>query len=102
VKDPNAAQKRAANVKRQAAVKCCGTCAFAGWNLTPTGRIKRDESGRCFAPFTPPILPVCIPPPTYRRQGIGADDGKECPLYSPLQGERKTITQQYNEAKGTT
>lgn len=40
--------------------RCCKTCKWARWQLTPTGRIRRGVCGRCEYPsFQLPPGPAC-------------------------------------------
>jgi hypothetical protein len=38
--------------------RTCGTCRYATFELTPTGRIKRDSVGRCAYRVQLPALPL--------------------------------------------
>jgi hypothetical protein len=72
--------------------QCCKTCLFSRWNLTPTGRISKDSSGRCVVEFPFLFLPDCVtkaygfkkePARTY----VSQDWGGSCPLYQENQGK---------------
>lgn len=70
-------------------VQSCAVCVHSRWCLTPTGRIKKHESGRCMAVFVEPVLPACIVRPHYQRSGIWPDDGSDCPLFQLNSGKPK-------------
>lgn len=67
--------------------KCCGTCKFSRWWLTPTGRIPKKAAGQCKAVFVEPILPACICKPSYHRVYVWQDYGHDCPLYKLNEGK---------------
>ena len=75
--------------------KSCETCLNAEWQRTPTGKIKRNSTGRCserklFESKLPPmpfflkyrvneVITGHFNPATCRwRQGILPSDGKDC------------------------
>lgn len=61
--------------------KCCGTCIFADFERTPTGRIKKDAVSRCGFPInTIPerVLPFGFSQGPSRQLGIWPTDGKDC------------------------
>ncbi len=71
--------------------KCCRTCLFSRWWLTPTGKIKnvRTQAGRCTAPLPDfkALLPSCIDPPVVGRRGVWPQEGSDCPLYEANEGK---------------
>jgi hypothetical protein len=79
--------------------KCCKTCIYSRWDLTPTGRIARDISGRCVVQLPVVLLPSCVTDATgfsheWHRIGIVPDDGQRCPLWEENHGKpiKKGIT----------
>ena len=76
--------------------RCCGTCMFSRWMLTPTGRKKKDQVGRCIVEIDDPPVPYSVsrsygylPPSQLPRSGIDTDDGKDCPFWQQNDGELK-------------
>lgn len=68
--------------------QCCATCIYSRWPLTPTGRISRVRSGRCIYVVKLPPLPDSVREKPYVGTcGVGADDGKTCPVYELNDGE---------------
>ena len=61
--------------------KNCKTCKHSRWTLTSTGRIKRDESGRCAVDVVMPIIPFCARSVSLSKYAIWPHDGEGCPLY---------------------
>ncbi len=77
--------------------RCCKTCQHSKWELTPTGQIKRNSTGRCQAP-PPETLPKV---PFFLRyeleqvlsvfherirewqRGIIPEDGDNCECWEP-------------------
>lgn len=67
----------------------CSRCAHStGFDLTPTGRFKRDAMGRCAYDIPMPVMPVCVQhwdnaPLNLRKKDIRPLDGETCPTYKP-------------------
>lgn len=67
---------------------CCKTCLWSRWELTPTGRIKKDENGRCLFPIPiQPVQPECVKPFIIERYAIAPDDGTHCVCFSENTGD---------------
>lgn len=64
--------------------KCCGTCQHGQFDLTPTGKFKRNQPGRCTAPLPDltPILPACVAIPRLGKCAAWPEDGENCPVYA--------------------
>lgn len=57
----------------------CKTCKYATFELTPTGRIKRNLVGRCSVPApAPPVAPACFVFSKPLRAGVWPDMGAAC------------------------
>lgn len=73
--------------------KCCRTCLFSTWSLTPTGRI-RATYGRCLAPI-PTVeelkkhLPACVIIDPPHKCVIWPEEGCNCPAYVANKGKPK-------------
>jgi hypothetical protein len=63
----------------------CRNCAYAVWNLTPTGRISKTHGGRCHAPLQDltKLVPACERPVRFNRKGIFPEEGRGCPVFTP-------------------
>lgn len=68
-------------------MKTCKDCIHAKWERTPTGRIKRNESGRCEVSlqwienqirFN---LPICASITVHNKSGIWPDTEHNCPVH---------------------
>lgn len=73
-------------------MKCCKTCKWSRWILTPTGQIQRNTTGQCIVPLPLVPMPDCITKRfDYRkypsRSYMDKDEGKECPLYEENEGK---------------
>ena len=70
-------------------MKCCKTCKFSRWYLTPNGKIKKFYSGTCVVPVPAmPMLPSCFK--LYEepvRFGIWPEDGGDCQAYEESDGK---------------
>lgn len=67
--------------------RCCKTCKWARWDLTPKGRIRRNVSGRCDYPwFQIPPGPECEIRPQPNRIGIWPNMGSECRVWEKKGG----------------
>lgn len=62
--------------------KRCGTCAYAVFILTPTGRIKARKAGRCSAPIPNELvdMPACVKVETM-KYAIWPDQYCECKVW---------------------
>jgi hypothetical protein len=76
-------------------LRFCGTCTHAHFERTPTGRIKRNLSGRCtkqfdlIAAFSTPNAPPCLVFSNPTACNIWPDyDATHCPLWQPIQPRR--------------
>lgn len=69
--------------------QCCGSCHFASFERSKSGRVLRGQAGDCtYTPQLPP-LPDSITKaygfnPELSKQGIWPDDGTHCPVYETL------------------
>ena len=70
-----------------AANKCCKSCVWARWELTPAGRITKNISGHCVYPYVPAPAPAALEVQLSKR-GIWADYGKECETYENNEGAK--------------
>lgn len=70
----------------------CQTCIFSRWNLTPTGKIQKNECGQCESPL--PDFPVLSDSVTkaygyssvWKKGNIWPDDGRNCPMWKENEG----------------
>lgn len=70
--------------------KCCKTCKWAKWELTPKGKIKQSEAGKCDYPKTIlPAVPECENQvsASHFRYGIWTDMGDRCPVWQEKEGK---------------
>lgn len=58
----------------------CKTCKHAVFPRTPTGRIKRNEAGKCAYPIEMPKIPISVSV-RMSRMWITQDAGASCPTY---------------------
>lgn len=70
----------------------CKTCFWAQWDLTPTGRIRRDSFGQCTVPLPTVVYPDSVTraygyQAVPRRQSVQPTDGSLCPLWAVQQGK---------------
>lgn len=66
--------------------QCCGSCRWAQWMLTPTGRIASDYSAWCGYPLQKikealPEHPQAISIIVRHDSAVWPMDGKKCPCY---------------------
>lgn len=63
----------------------CSACHWGEFQMTATGRVKRNVPGRCtYSPFPLPLLPISMPPPRWPPYTIGVwpdMGGAECSVY---------------------
>ena len=62
------------------ATRHCRTCRFAKWTLTKTGRIAKNEYGRCEYHVASVPLPFCHKV-SHTRTAIWPADGEDCPCW---------------------
>lgn len=76
--------------------RCCGTCKWGRFELTPTGKPKKFIAGRCSFPidagairvFLGEHLPTCVSNELggpFHRDGIWPDGGEECGVWEGSQ-----------------
>lgn len=73
-------------------MQSCKTCKWSRWWLTPTGRIKKDNAGRCVVPLPIVVLPACVTeaygfPKEWHRQFVTENMGGKCPLWEENAGK---------------
>jgi hypothetical protein len=76
-------------MKRTDATKCCGTCRFAQFALTPTGRIKKHAPARCGYPVQQielPPVPQCVSLTVGTPKGIWESAYPDCATYERYTG----------------
>lgn len=68
----------------------CRDCAWARWELTDKGNIRRTIAGRCAVPWTMPPVPACF---TVRveKSYIWPGQGERCPAFTKRTGAPKDI-----------
>lgn len=63
--------------------RCCKTCVHSQWNLSPTGRIKKDVLGWCQYVIELPIMPSCVQHPlSIHKYRISPNDNATCPVWT--------------------
>jgi hypothetical protein len=66
-------------------MKACITCGWAEWQLTPTGRIKKNVPGRCTFNITSQslraILPRCAVFDHPHKSAVWPEDEGFCPVW---------------------
>lgn len=66
----------------------CGTCKWASFERTPTGRIKKNMHGTCrYPPTVEPTRPGCENMTTPWRSSIWPNSDYNCPVYEPAEAK---------------
>ena len=73
-------------------VKTCRDCVHARWNLTETGRISVNKSGRCAVPLPVFTLPMCVSS-ELTVKAIWCETQHSCPLHEHTDDKPKSITE---------
>lgn len=86
-------------------LKNCSNCKHGRWVLTPTGRIKKGESGRCAMPTPAAVtvidLPDCVQMNgAFQRFVIWPDKGNECVCFEPIEGKPAALDVSEVESPG--
>jgi hypothetical protein len=61
--------------------RCCGTCAYAAFERSESGRIRRNSSARCTFEVRIGPVPICAKV-RVERIYVQADTGTDCPTWA--------------------